>query len=423
MSNKDIVKAPKEYHRAESPAVLKAIQNFLRLETSGGILLGLGAILAMILANSPLAHLYFDFQNIPVQFSIGAFKIAKPLLLWVNDGLMAIFFLLVGLELKREIYDGELSNPSQVVLPLVAAVGGMLVPALIYVYFNIDNPETIRGWAIPAATDIAFSLGILSLLGSRVPIGLKIFLVTLAIFDDMGAIIIIAIFYSHGLSLGAIVSAIVCMIFLFALNRRRVTNLAPYLLIGIVLWVSVLKSGVHATLAGVVLAFFIPYQVKNGWRVVQPTRRLEHSLHSTVAYGILPLFAFLNAGLQLSGLSIADFNHGITLGVGLGLFLGKPIGIMGFSVALILLGWAKLPRGGNWLTFFATSILCGVGFTMSLFIASLAFNTPELAHDLNISRLGVLGGSMLSALVGYIILAVVLPKTEKSTSVVRAASH
>lgn len=379
--------------------VIVAVKDFLALESASGILLAGGAFLAMILANSPMDSLYAGFLDTPVEVRIGAFEIAKPLLLWINDGLMAVFFFLVGLELKREALEGELASASQVLLPALAAAGGMLVPASIYAAVNWGDPVALRGWAIPAATDIAFALGVLSLLGERVPVGLKVFLLTLAILDDVGAIVIIALFYTadlSGVSLGVAGAALAG---LAALNRLGVKRAAPYLLVGLVLWASVLKSGVHATLAGVALAFFIPRKAG---------RMLEHDLHPPVAYAILPLFAFANAGIGLAGVSPASFLEPVPLGIAAGLVGGKTIGVFAASFLAIRLGWARLPEGANWGSLLGLALLCGIGFTMSLFIAALAFEGTAGEYALQ-TRLGILGGSLVSALGGYALLRAALP--------------
>ena len=381
---------------------IKIIRDFLRLESAGGILLVAAAAVAMLLANSPIAALYDGFLATPVEIRIGDFQIAKPLLLWINDGLMAVFFLLIGLELKREMLEGRLSSYKQVMLPAIAAVGGMVVPAAVYYFLNRDDAVALQGWAIPTATDIAFALGVLSLLGNRVPASLKLFLVTLAILDDVGAIVIIALFYTSDLSGVSLTWAAVALLALFALNRRGVVHLAAYVLVGIVLWVSVLKSGVHATLAGVALAFAIP--LRTGDRSIKaPLLQLEHSLHPWVAYGILPLFAFSNSGVSLAGMSLAQALAPVPLGIALGLFLGKQLGVFVFSWITIKLRIAKLPEGANWWQLYGVAVLCGIGFTMSLFIGSLAFD--QTASDYStVDRLGILMGSVVSATVGYFIL-------------------
>lgn len=388
------------------------IRDFLKMESAGGIVLMVAALLAMIAANSPAAGLYAVFLDTPVEVRIGALNIAKPLILWVNDGLMAIFFFLVGMELKREFMEGELSRPANIMLPAVGAVGGMVVPVAVFVWFNSGDPAAMRGWAIPAATDIAFALGILMLLGQRVPISLKVFLVSLAIFDDLGAIIIIAIFYSADLSNMALLMALVCLGILGILNWRGVTTLSPYILVGIIMWIAVLKSGVHATLAGVALAAFIPMRDAKDEHH-SPLRELEHDLHSVVAFGVLPLFAFVNSGISLAGVGFSDLLHTVPLGIAAGLFVGKQVGIFALCFLAIKVGLARLPEGANWGSLYGVSMLCGVGFTMSLFVGSLAFeNTtldPEFVFD---ERLGIILGSLLSGVVGYIVLLFSLPKAK-----------
>jgi Na+:H+ antiporter, NhaA family len=386
------------------------IKNFLRMESASGILLMGAAVLAMLAANSPAAGLYAYFLDTPVEVRIGPLQIAKPLFLWVNDGLMAVFFFLVGLELKREILEGELSRPANVLLPALGAVGGMVVPVAIFVCFNIGDAKAMQGWAIPAATDIAFALGILMLLGSRVPVALKVFVVSLAIFDDLGAIIIIAIFYSADLSVSALIISALCLAILGLMNWCGVNTVSPYILVGTVMWIAVLKSGVHATLAGVALAAFIPMRdVKD--KTHSPLRELEHDLHSVVAFGVLPLFAFVNSGISLEGVGFADLLHTVPLGIAAGLFIGKQLGIFFLCFLAIKLGLARLPDGANWGSLYGVSILCGVGFTMSLFVGSLAFENvtldPAAIFD---ERLGIIVGSLLSGIFGYIILHLTLPK-------------
>lgn len=386
------------------------IKNFLKMESSAGIVLMGAAALAMIAANSPAAGLYAYFLDTPVEVRVGALQIAKPLFLWVNDGLMAIFFFLVGLELKRELLEGELSRPANVLLPALGAVGGMVAPVGIFIWFNQGDAAAMQGWAIPAATDIAFALGILMLLGSRVPVSLKIFLVSLAIFDDLGAIVIIAIFYSADLSTTALYFSIFCLILLGVMNWRGVRTVSPYILVGIVMWIAVLKSGVHATLAGVALAAFIPMRDATD-SSHSPLRELEHDLHSVVAFGVLPLFAFVNAGISLTGVGWADLMHTVPLGIAVGLFVGKQLGIFVLCFGAIKVGLARLPEGANWGSLWGVSILCGVGFTMSLFVGSLAFENVELDRKILFDeRLGIILGSLLSGVVGYVVLRVSLPK-------------
>ena len=377
---------------------VSTIQSFLKQEAASGIILMLAAVFAMVLANSPWSIWYDLLLEVPVVVAVGSFEIAKPLLLWINDGFMALFFFLVGLELKREFIEGDLSQPGQVTLPAVGALGGMLIPALCYVALNYDNLDALSGWAIPTATDIAFALGILAIVGSRVPLALKVFLTSLAIFDDLGAIVIIALFYTDQLSvLSLLVSASVLAI-LYILNNRGVTSTSPYIFFGIILWVAVLKSGVHATLAGVVLAFFIP--IKGKENEPSPLKSLEHNLHAMVAFIVLPVFAFANAGIDFSGIGLAEVVSPVPLGIILGLVVGKQLGVFVFCYAAIKLGWAKLPQNVNWQLLYGAALLCGVGFTMSLFIGSLAFEqgTGNLIFQ---DRLGIVIGSLISGLLGY----------------------
>jgi len=386
---------------------------FLAKESASGILLIMAAVLAIICANTALNGSYQSLLSTPVAIKIGALDIAKPLLLWINDGLMAIFFFLVGLELKRELLEGELSDKRNIILPAAGAFGGMVVPALIYFYFNQGDPVSIRGWAIPAATDIAFALGILSLLGSRVPISLKIFLTSLAIFDDIGAIIIIAIFYTSEISTVALLIVALCTPILFLFNKTQIIAKAPYLLIGLVMWVATLKSGVHATLAGVLLAVFIPLHTpkKPNFSLL---KNMEHSLHSFVGFIILPIFAFSNAGLNLRDIGVEQIFHDVSIGIALGLFLGKQIGIFSICWLAIKLKITKLPTGINWLSLYGTSALCGIGFTMSLFVGSLAFSdtgTSQLFDE----RLGIIVGSIASGIAGYLILSISLKKNKITT--------
>lgn len=387
------------------------ITSFLKLESAGGILLFLSAVLAIVLANSFLEPYYQLLLSTPVEVRVGALEIAKPLLLWINDGLMAIFFFLVGLELKRELLEGELADKRNIILPGVGAIGGMLIPALIYLYFNHDDPVAAQGWAIPAATDIAFALGVLTLLGSRVPASIKIFLTSLAIFDDIGAILIIAFFYTANISFGAIIIVGLCLPILLLLNKCNVVSKSPYILLGIVMWVATLKSGVHATLAGVILAMFIPIRSKKNPEY-SPLKSMEHDLHTVVAFFVLPVFAFANAGINLSGVTMGQLFHGVPLGIALGLFLGKQIGIFGLCWLAIKMGITKLPKGMNWAALYGTSALCGIGFTMSLFIGSLAFEETgvNLLFD---ERLGIIIGSLFSGVVGYVVLRIGL-KSEAS---------
>jgi NhaA family Na+:H+ antiporter len=387
---------------------LTALREFLRLESASGILLVIAGVAAMIAANTGLQGWYQALLALPIKVQAGGFALDKSLLIWINDLLMAIFFLLVGLEIKREAVMGELADPAKVALPAFAAVGGMAAPALIYAWFNWGDPVGIRGWAIPSATDIAFALGVLSLFGQRVPLGLKVFLMTLAVLDDLGAIVIIALFYTNELSLPALYGAGAAIVALILLNRSGVMRIAPYMLVGTVLWVCVLKSGVHATLAGVVAALCVPAR-DPVHPDHPPLRRLEHSLHPWVAFGILPLFAFANAGVSLAGLGARDLLHPIPLGIALGLFVGKPVGVFLFAWLAIRTGLAKMPVGVDHRQLFGAAALCGIGFTMSLFIGMLAFENSAAAEVVVTDRLGVLVGTLLSAVAGSIVLARVLP--------------
>lgn len=386
--------------------ITQAVRDFFRMEASGGILLVIAAILAILIANSPLYDVYHHFLN-EVRFRIGFddltggfdLEIKKSVLLWINDGFMAIFFLLVGLEIKRELVGGELSSRSRALLPALAAVGGMVVPAAIYYFINMDSPENLSGWAIPAATDIAFALGILSLLGTKAPVQLKILLTAIAVIDDLGAILIIAIFYSEDIAFGPLYVAGASLLGLAALNAKCVHRVTPYMLLGLILWVAVLKSGVHATLAGVITAFFVPYYAPK--RDYYPCKHLEHVLHPWVAFGILPIFAFANAGVPFTGMGLHSLADPVTLGITLGLVVGKQIGIFTILFLAIKSGLSPKPKNATWLQLYAVSVLCGIGFTMSLFIGGLAFD--DLHHQASI-RLGVLVGSTISALAGFLIL-------------------
>jgi len=379
------------------------IKDFLKKDASSGILLIFVTLLALILQNSALSHLYTSFLHTPVEIRFGHLHIAKPLLLWVNDGLMAIFFFVIGLEVKREVMEGHLSSFSQIILPGIAALGGMIVPALIFVAFNNGEVFAMNGWAIPTATDIAFSLGILSLLGNRVPISLKIFLMALAIIDDLGAIVIIALFYTSELSTVSISIALVALIVLFIMNKLKVARQAAYILVGIILWVSVLKSGVHATLAGVALAFMIPLHSKDEQgKIFSMAHHMEHSLHYWVAFFILPLFAFVNAGVDLRGISLEEMGGSVPLGIMVGLFIGKQVGVFGFSWLAIKSGIATLPKDATWMTLYGVAVLTGIGFTMSLFVDSLAYNDTKIFHFSD--KLAILLGSLFSGVLGYFIL-------------------
>lgn len=384
------------------------IRQFLRQEAAGGIILIVAAAVALLMANTPLQGIYQAFLNLPVMVKISSLEIAKPLLLWINDGLMAIFFLVVGLEVKRELMQGSLAGRDKAIFPAIAALGGMLAPALIYLLFNGADEVTRQGWAIPAATDIAFALGVMALLGNRVPTSLKVFLLALAIIDDLGVIIIIALFYTHQVSMVALGVAAVAIAALAIMNWRGVGKTSLYMIVGLVLWVAVLKSGVHATLAGVIIGFMIPLNVKNG---PSPSETLEHEMHPWVAFLILPLFAFANAGVSLQGVSISGLTSLLPLGIAAGLLIGKPLGIFAFSWLAVKLGIARLPEGIGFKQVFAVSVLCGIGFTMSIFIASLAFADANAAL-LTYSKLGILLGSTTAALVGYALLHQALPRSK-----------
>jgi NhaA family Na+:H+ antiporter len=380
--------------------------DFFRLEAAGGIVLVLASALALIIANTPLFS-YYNYFFHDIDFAIGFtdpggwnFELHKPLLLWINDGLMAVFFFLVGLEIKREITEGELSSPRKALLPIVAAIGGMAAPALIYWFINRDNPAGLDGWAIPAATDIAFALGVLALVGSRAPVSLKILLTAIAIIDDIGAILIIAVFYTAQMHMDALLFALLPLAGLLALNRRGVASTAPYVLLGIILWIAVLKSGVHATIAGVVAALFIPMHTKQH-KDYSPAKHLEHALHPWAAFLILPVFGFANAGVPFHGMGWDSLLEPVTLGIALGLFAGKQVGVFTVMGLCILLGLTAKPKGAGWLQLYAVSLLCGVGFTMSLFIGGLAFSSLDMQASV---RLGVLVGSLLSAVLAFVLL-------------------
>jgi NhaA family Na+:H+ antiporter len=376
---------------------VKMLREFFLLESAGGILLVIAAGVAIFISNSSLEHYYHDTLNAPVIIQIGNFSIDKHLHHWINDGLMAIFFLLVSLEIKREVLDGQLSNRAQISLPVIAALGGLLFPALIYLTLNWGNSTTMQGWAIPAATDIAFALGVLTLLGSRVPESLKLTLVSIAIIDDLAAIVIIAIFYTETLSIYPLGGAFLCILALFALNKRKISELSPYMVVGTLLWVCVLKSGLHATLAGVIVAMFTP-QKSNDETEPAPLYRLEHGLHLWVAFLILPLFALANAGVSLKGLSADFFTEPLTLGVAVGLLFGKQIGVMLFTYIGVVFKLCSLPTEIRWSQYYGLALLAGIGFTMSLFIGELAFDDDKLQ---TLVRLGVITGSLASGILGY----------------------
>ena len=379
--------------------LIAAIDRFFKHEAAGGILLMLSAVLAMLVANSALAPSYNFILDTMGAITMNGKGIEKPMILWINDGLMAVFFFLIGLELKREILEGKLKNPRDVILPGAAAVGGMALPALIFVALNWNSPETLTGWAIPAATDIAFALGILALVGARAPAPLKVFLLTLAILDDIGAILIIALFYTANLKVHFLGLALIPLAAMFILNQMKIHRIAPFILLGIVLWVLVLKSGVHATLAGVVAAFFIPLYDRWG---KSPLHSLEHGLTPYVYFFIVPVFAFANAGVVLGDISIEALAQPLPLGIILGLVIGKQIGVFGMTWLIVKTGAAQLPHGVNWRHIYGVACLAGIGFTMSLFIGGLSFADPEL---MNQTRLGVLGGSLISGILGYALLA------------------
>lgn len=381
--------------------MVQLIQRFLKLESAGGILLLFSAAVAMLLANSPLSSQYNDFLNLPVSLQIGSFSINKTLIHWINDGFMAVFFVLVGMEVKKELFEGALSSYQQAIFPAIAAVGGMIVPALVYWFIAKQDPTLANGWAIPMATDIAFALGIMALLSKQVPLPLKIFLLALAIIDDLGAIVVIALFFSHELSVQALIFSGISILTLVLLNRFRVSALCAYMVVGTILWASVLKSGVHATLAGVIIGFCIPLKGKKGER---PLHDFEHILAPWSSFVILPLFAFANAGVSFDGIDVSMISSPLLLAIACGLIIGKPVGVFGFSYISVKLGLAKLPDGINFKQIFAVAVLCGIGFTMSMFLASLAFDANAGESVNTLSRLGILLGSTISATLGYLFL-------------------
>jgi len=387
-------------------SLVATLSRLTRHEAFGGILLMASAVAALLVANSSFSGLYDNFLSAYFSITLNGEGLSKPLVLWINDGLMAIFFFLIGLELKRELLEGKLKNPADVLLPGMAAVGGMVVPALVFAAFNWGNPETISGWAIPAATDIAFALGILALVGSRAPVSLKVFLLTLAILDDLGAIIIIALFYTAELKAVYLGYALIPLAGLIILNIKGAHRLAPAILLGTIMWFLVLKSGVHATLAGVITAFCIPLVDKYG---KSPLHSLENGLTPYVNFGIIPIFAFANAGVVLAGLSLADLLDPLPLGIALGLLVGKQIGVFGICYLLVKSGIAKLPHGANWAHVWGVACLAGIGFTMSLFIGGLSFESQELMNQV---RIGVLSGSIISGIMGFVILRMASPVPE-----------
>lgn len=381
----------------------KLIQRFLANEASGGVILIIAAAMAMLFANVESTHTgYQQFLSTPVEITFGALEIKKNLLLWINDALMAIFFLLIGLEVKRELLQGSLASRRQAAFPAIAAVGGMAIPAAVYLLFNFQDPATREGWAIPAATDIAFALGVLALLGKRVPPALKVFLMALAIIDDLGAIIIIALFYTYQLSMLSLLVAAGAITALAMLNVLNVRRTGIYILVGVILWTAVLKSGIHATLAGVIIGFFIPLKAQRGH---SPARELEHILHPWVAFLILPLFAFANAGVSLQGVTLEGLTSLLPLGIIAGLFIGKPLGISLFCLLALKLKLASLPEGTTFKEIMAVGVLCGIGFTMSIFIATLAFSNADPTF-ITWAKLGILIGSLLAAIVGYGLLRI-----------------
>ena len=386
-----------------------ALKDFLQQESAGGIFLIIAAALALVIANSPGSDAYFGTLSTKLNVSFGDFAIDKALLLWINDGLMAVFFFLIGLEVKREIIDGQLSSWNQASLPLAAAIGGMAIPALIYVGFNFNSPGSIDGWAIPAATDIAFALGILSLLGPRVPTAMKALLLAIAVIDDIGAILVIALFYTGEIKLDMLAGAAAMLALLFVVGRMRIGSAIPYVLLTIVMWVFVLKSGVHATLAGVTAAMMVPMVARDGSHFLQG---LEHRLHPWVAFVIIPIFGFANAGVSLGGITPADLLAPLPLGIALGLLVGKQVGIVGFAWLAVKAGLARLPEGVGWGKVHGLSLLAGIGFTMSLFIGNLAFADPA---QIDAVKLGVLSGSLIAAVAGFFLLRATLPDAPAAT--------
>ena len=394
-----------------------SLQKFFTTEAIGGMLLLAAAVMAMILKNSAYGDNYSAFLETPVAVTIGvmdgALDIKKPLLLWINDGLMAIFFFMIGMEVKREILIGQFSDIKQTILPIIAGIGGIAVPAIFYFLLTADNPEAIQGWAIPTATDIAFALGILALVGPGVPVALKLFLMTLAIIDDIGALAIIAFFFTSKLSMTAIIVAGISVVALITMSIRGVTRLAPYIFVGLILWASVLKSGVHATLAGVILGFCIPMGPREPGRETEsPLQMLIHEVHPWAAFFILPLFAFANAGISLTGMKLADLFTGVPLAIMVGLLVGKQVGVFGFSWLAIKMKLCELPEGISWQQLYGAAILCGVGFTMSLFIGSLAFEEGGVLGTTRPDRLGIIAGSLLAGIAGFVVLKLATPNNK-----------
>ncbi|MGH1451954.1 MAG: Na+/H+ antiporter NhaA [Paracoccaceae bacterium] len=388
--------------------LLRTIDKFFKHEAAGGILLMFSAAAALIIANSSLSPHYRAMLDSYFAVTLNGSGVEKPLILWINDGLMAIFFFLIGLELKRELLEGKLKNPSDVILPGAAAIAGMIVPALVFLFFNFNDPETVHGWAIPAATDIAFALGILALVGSRAPASLKVFLLTLAILDDLGAIVIIALFYTAELKLDYLFLALIPLGLMLWRNQQGLHRVAPTLLLGVVLWVLVLKSGVHATLAGVITALMIPLKDKWG---KSPLHALEHGLTPYVLYVIVPVFAFSNAGVVLKGLTLSDLLQPLPIGIAAGLVIGKQLGVFGATFLLVKMRLAPMPAGANWMHIYGLACLAGVGFTMSLFIGGLSYDSAYLMNEV---RLGVLSGSLISAILGYGVLIYASRKTHET---------
>ncbi|MEK9954266.1 MAG: Na+/H+ antiporter NhaA [Pelagibacteraceae bacterium] len=386
--------------------ITKPFKEFFKLESASGLVLLFSAAIALVISNSEYANIYFETLNKYVSLGVSSFKLKLSVLHWINDVLMTIFFFLVSLEIKREMVQGELSNPKQALLPIIGAVGGMIVPALIYVLININSPETLKGWAIPSATDIAFSLGVLSLLGKRVPISLKIFLTALAIIDDLGAIVIIAFFYSGNIQVTYLILMAIALIVLFIFNKFNIKIFLPYLIVGILLWDFTHQSGIHATISGVLLALLIPHNIKDKSKSL--LLKLEHAISPYVAFGIMPLFAFANAGVSLDGIGFSALLNPEPLGIVCGLFIGKQIGVFGFSYLSVKFGFAEKPSNSNWLNFYGVAILTGIGFTMSLFVGNLAFETSQ--QYLDGVKIGVLVGSLLSTVVGYFLLALTTKK-------------
>jgi NhaA family Na+:H+ antiporter len=386
----------------------KPFKYFFKLEAASGLILLFAAIIALIISNSDYGSTYFSILQKYIKVGYGSFALKLSVIHWINDVLMTVFFFLVSLEIKREMVQGELSNPKQALLPIIGAVGGMLVPALIYILINLGSPDTLRGWAIPSATDIAFSLGVLSLLGKRVPISLKIFLTALAIIDDLGAIVIIAFFYSGNIDIFYILLMLLSVVALFILNKYNIRAFTPYLLIGILLWDFTHQSGIHATISGVLLALLIPHDKKNSSKSL--LLKLEHSISKYVAFGIMPLFAFANAGVSLKGISFSTLLNPVPLGIVCGLFFGKQIGVFLFAYISVKLNFAEKPNNSNWLSLYAVSILTGIGFTMSLFVGNLAFANSETYLDG--VKIGVLAGSLLSTLIGYFLLSLGTKKND-----------